>query len=81
MDMFNYEKVKDILVCPKCRGELVYADTMLVCVNPERRWSYPIVDGIPRLLIDEAEQLTPEVWGAVMQKAGRDSVTGQLQKG
>ncbi|MCA9086090.1 MAG: hypothetical protein KDA81_18660 [Planctomycetaceae bacterium] len=74
---FHYESVKDILVCPKCKGDLVYDENILVCVNPERRWCYPIVDDIPRLLIDEAEQLSSEAWGAIMKRHGRDPVTGQ----
>ena len=57
---FNYEQVKDILVCPVTRDELVHEESALVSVNPERRLSYPIVDDIPRLLEDEATELSVE---------------------
>ena len=45
--------------------------TPLVCVNPEARFSYPIVDDIPRLLAEEAVELTPGEWGTVMQRHGQ----------
>ena len=43
-----------ILVCPKCKGGLDYreAESSLVC--PACRLRYPIRDGIPIMLIDEA---------------------------
>jgi len=46
-----------ILVCPKCKGELEYreAESSLVC--PTCRLRYPIRDGIPIMLIDEATPL------------------------
>ena len=74
---FEYEKVKDILVCPKCKGELIHDGDSLICVNAETRWSYPIVDDIPRLLVDEAKQLPLEDWREVMQRHGRDADSGQ----
>jgi uncharacterized protein YbaR (Trm112 family) len=47
----------EILVCPKCRGELEYreAESSLICHQCHLR--YAIRDGIPIMLIDEA---TPE---------------------
>ncbi len=47
----------EILVCPKCKGELEYreSDPSLVCHNC--RLKYAISDGIPIMLIDEAEPL------------------------
>jgi uncharacterized protein YbaR (Trm112 family) len=43
-----------ILVCPKCKGDLDYrpADAVLVCSTCRLR--YPVRDGIPIMLIDEA---------------------------
>jgi len=44
----------EILVCPKCKGELEYRpdDQILVCVACHL--AYPIEDDIPVMLIDEA---------------------------
>lgn len=75
---FDYEKVQGILVCPKCKGDLVHDGDTLVCLNPNTRWSYPIVDGIPRLLVEEAEALSTDAWAQVMQRQGRDTTTGRL---
>jgi uncharacterized protein YbaR (Trm112 family) len=48
-----------ILVCPKCKGDLEYVEnppeSSLVCHNCRLR--YPVRDGIPIMLIDEATAL------------------------
>ena len=51
------EKLLEILVCPKCRGDLEHRRNpeALVCHSCELR--YPVRDGIPVMLIDEAEPL------------------------
>ena len=43
----------EILACPACHGELVPANDRLICRTCQRR--YPIEDGIPILLVEEAE--------------------------
>lgn len=47
----------EILVCPRCRGELVYheAPPSLVCERDRLR--FEVRDGIPILLVDEATPL------------------------
>lgn len=74
---FDYTKVKDILVCPKTKADLVLEGSALVCTNPDARLSYPIVDGIPRLLLDEASELSIQQWAALMVKHDRSSTTGE----
>jgi len=51
------KELLDILVCPKCKGEisLTEAGDGLVCTACAVR--YPIKDDIPIMLIDEAEPL------------------------
>jgi uncharacterized protein len=51
-------KLLSILVCPQCRGELEHreAEATLVCHHCKVR--YPVRDGIPIMLIDEATPLT-----------------------
>lgn len=70
---FNFEKSKSYLVCPKCHSDLVPDGDFLVCTNPDIRLRYPILEDIPRLLVEEAEVLTPEAWTAAMQRACRGS--------
>jgi uncharacterized protein YbaR (Trm112 family) len=50
----------DILVCPKCKGEIILLedDSGLVC--HACRLKYPIRDDIPVMLIDEAEKMCEE---------------------
>ncbi len=49
------KKLLDILACPACKGEIEYDEKneKLICQECGRR--YPIRDGIPVMLIDEAE--------------------------
>lgn len=47
----------EILVCPKCRGALEYRESESVLVCYACRLSYPVRDGIPVMLIDEASPL------------------------
>lgn len=70
---FNFEKSRSYLVCPKCHSDLVLDGDSLVCTNPDVRLKYPILEEIPRLLVDEAEVLSPDAWKAVMERAGRSS--------
>ena len=76
MAAFNYEAVKDLLRCPKCHSELVNAGDALICCDPATRLRYPIVDGFPVLLVDEAGTLSPTEWSAAMARAGRDPISG-----
>ena len=52
-------RLLDILVCPICKGPLVYrrAERELICKAD--RLSYPIRDDIPVMLEDEARRLDP----------------------
>ena len=51
------EELKAILACPACKGGLVFEETRIIC--PACRKAYPIRDGIPVMLISEAEPWTP----------------------
>ncbi len=43
-----------ILVCPKCKGDLVYRESDEVLQCAACRLQYPVRDEIPIMLIDEA---------------------------
>lgn len=47
----------EILVCPKCRGELEYRESESELLCHQCRLKYPVRDGIPIMLIDEATPL------------------------
>ncbi|MDP2470671.1 MAG: Trm112 family protein [Candidatus Palauibacterales bacterium] len=50
-------KLLEILVCPKCRGELEHRETEQALLCHSCRLRYRIEDDIPVMLIDEAEAL------------------------
>ncbi len=47
------KELLEILACPACKGDVTLKDDKIVCSKCGRR--YPIKDGIPIMLIDEAE--------------------------
>jgi uncharacterized protein YbaR (Trm112 family) len=51
------KKLLDILVCPVCKGELVYDKKASELICKLDRLAYPIRDGIPVMLVDEAREL------------------------
>ena len=53
-------KLLEILVCPVTKGTLVYDRERQELVSKSARLAYPIRDGIPVMLEDEARKLTPE---------------------
>jgi len=54
------KKLLDILVCPICKGPLVYLKDANELVCKADRLAYPIRDDIPVMLEDEARALTPD---------------------
>lgn len=54
-------RLLDILVCPLCKGPLIYKkeDKELVC-KPDRL-AFAIKDGIPVMLADEARRIPDEI--------------------
>ena len=53
-------KLLEILVCPLCKGPLLFkkAEQELIC--KEDRLAFPLKDGIPVMLVDDARQLPAE---------------------
>lgn len=46
----------EILACPSCRAAVEYRETEQVIVCTGCGYRYPVRDGIPVMLIDEAEK-------------------------
>lgn len=51
-------RLLEILVCPRCKGDLKHSETPPSLTCESCRLVYEIRDGIPILLIDEAKPLT-----------------------
>ena len=47
------KKLLEILACPACRGDVNLADDKIICQRCGLR--YPVKDGIPIMLTEEAE--------------------------
>ena len=54
------KKLLDILVCPVCKGKLVYQKSAQELVCKGCRLAYPVKDDIPVMLEQEARQLEPD---------------------
>lgn len=48
------KELLDILACPACKADVELKDNKIVCKICGKK--YPIKDGIPIMLIDEAEE-------------------------
>jgi len=50
------KELLDILACPLCKTDIKLEEEKIVCTSCGRK--YPIRDGIPVMLIEEAEEKT-----------------------
>ncbi|MGD9816419.1 MAG: Trm112 family protein [Hyphomonadaceae bacterium] len=50
-------KLLEVLVCPQTRGPLRYDKARQEMVSEKARLAYPVRDGVPIMLIDEAREL------------------------
>ena len=53
-------KLLEILVCPLCKGRLLYRKQAHELICKADRLGYPVMDGIPVMLEEEARKLPPE---------------------
>lgn len=50
------KELLEILACPACHADVRLEGEKLVCTNPSCSLRFPIKDGIPIMLIEEAER-------------------------
>jgi uncharacterized protein len=50
----------EVLVCPQTRKPLVYDREKQELISKEGRLAYPVRDGVPIMLLDEARELGPD---------------------
>jgi uncharacterized protein len=53
-------KLLQILVCPVTKGPLIYDKKANELISKSARLAYPVRDGIPVMLEDEARKLSPD---------------------
>ncbi|HWL45717.1 MAG TPA: Trm112 family protein [Ilumatobacter sp.] len=64
-----------ILACPDDKGPLFYVEDDSVLYNPRLGRTYPVVDGIPVMLIEEATTLDTEARAALDAKIAELALT------
>lgn len=53
-------KLLEILVCPQTKGPLVYDREKAELLSKQARLAYPIRDGVPIMLVEEARTLAAD---------------------
>ncbi len=67
------KKLLEVLVCPESKKPLVYFESENFLFCPDSKLKYRIDDGIPVMLISEAERLDDEAAKALMERAPSSS--------
>jgi uncharacterized protein YbaR (Trm112 family) len=65
------KKLLEILVCPVCKGDLIYKKDEQELICKADRLAYAIRDGIPVMLENDARKLSLEEYDAL----GKDAST------
>jgi uncharacterized protein YbaR (Trm112 family) len=65
----------EILACPEDKGPLLYFEDEDTLYNPRLRRRYRILDGIPVMLVDEAETVTEDEHMRLEAKAEAAGIT------
>jgi uncharacterized protein len=62
------KKLLDILVCPVTKGPLIYDKDKQELLSRAARLAYPIRDGIPVMLEEEARRISEEEYDKLKPK-------------
>ena len=65
----------EILACPEDKGPLLYFEDEDTLYNPRLHRRYRILDGIPVMLVDEAETVSEEEHARLEEKAETAGIT------
>jgi len=65
----------EILACPEDKGPLLYFEDEDTLYNPRLRRRYRILDGIPVMLVDEAETVSEDEHTRLEAKAEAGGIT------
>lgn len=64
----------EILACPEDKGPLLYFADEACLYNPRLHRRYAVKDGIPDMLVEDAETVAPEEHERLMAKAAAEGV-------
>ena len=68
-------RLLEILACPKDKGPLLYFANEECLYNPRLRIRYRITDGIPVMLIDEADVVDEDEAARLEAKAAAEGIS------
>ena len=71
----------EILACPEDKGPLLYFEDEQTLYNPRLHRRYAINDGIPDMLIEDAETVTSDEHDRLTAKAGAEGVELNFEPG
>ena len=71
----------EILACPEDKGPLLYFEDEQALYNPRLRRRYHIREGIPVMLIDEAETVDEDEHERLAGKAKREGIRPNFDPG
>ena len=75
------QRLLEILACPDDKGPLYYFADEDALYNPRLKRRYRIVDGIPVMLIDEAEAVDDDEHARLMAKAEAEGIRPTFEAG
>ena len=61
------QELMKILVCPESHARLLQVGDWLYSTDPQTRRRYPVREGIPIMLIEESEVVSPEEFERIVQ--------------
>ena len=64
----------DVLACPVDKGPLLWFADEEILYNPRLRKSYPVVDGVPVLLVEEGAEVDDAEHERLTAKAEKEGV-------
>ena len=67
-------KLLEILACPEDKGALLWFEGEAALYNPRLRRRYSVVDGIPVMLVDEAETVDDVEHGRLVALAESEGI-------
>ena len=74
-------RLLEILACPSDKGPLLYFSDEQILYNPRLRLRYRVEDGIPVMLLDEADSMGDTEHGRLLAKAEADGVGPTFEAG
>jgi uncharacterized protein len=69
------KQLLEILACPEDKGSLYYVESESMLYNPRLKRRYHVRDGIPVMLIDEAEAVGSVEHDRIMAKVAADGIS------